>query len=468
MARAARPAPAEAPAAVSEERSSFQLTPKQTEALRLFAPRAVRYVMLFGGSRSGKTFLTIRTIVIRALAAVGSRHAVLRLRFSHVKNSIVRDTLPKVLSTCFPGVAYHLDKTDWYVKFGNGSEIWFGGLDDKDRTEKILGMEFSTIFLNECSQLSYHSYNIVKTRLAQKVLYYVDGHDTPLRRFLICDCNPPNQLHWTYQLFRRGIEPDTKAPVNLDAYASILMNPVDNRANLPEDYFETLDALPPRLRRRFRDGEFADMSENAYFTMEGIDANRVEEHPDLQRIVVAVDPSGAADDDNSSNDPIGIIIAGLGVDGRAYVLEDATVLAGPKVWGNVATTAYERHEGDVVVGEVNYGGEMVKFVIQAARPGTPFKKVTASRGKVVRAEPISYLVDEGKVRFVGHFNELEDELCGFTKNGFIGQGSPNRADALVWALTELFPGIAKRERQEARPKRASGSRVGSSTSWLGI
>jgi phage terminase large subunit-like protein len=106
-------------------------------------------------------------------------------------------------------------------------------------------------------------------------------------------------------------------------------------------------------------------------------------------------------------------------------------------------TAYERHQADVVVGEVNFGGEMVRHTIQTARPRTPYKAVTATRGKVVRAEPISALYEQGKVRHVGIFNDLEDELCAFSTFGYMGSGSPNRADALVWALTELFPGLTK-------------------------
>ena len=124
--------------------------------------------MLFGGSRSGKTFLLVRQLVVRALKAPGSRHAILRFRFNHVVNSIVYDTFPKVMKLCFPQMEYKLDKTHWYVTFPNGSEVWFGGLDDKERTEKILGMEFVTIYLNESSQIVWGSVGIAMTRLAQK------------------------------------------------------------------------------------------------------------------------------------------------------------------------------------------------------------------------------------------------------------------------------------------------------------
>jgi len=130
----------------------------------------------------------------------------------------------------------------------------------------------------------------------------------------------------------------------------------------------------------------------------------------MVRVVVAVDPSGSGDEDNADNDAIGIVVAGLGTDGNAYVLEDVTVKAGPATWGRVATSAFDRHAADVVVGEVNYGGAMVQQTILVARPRTPFKAVTASRGKHVRAEPFSALYEQGKVRHAGQFRELEDEL----------------------------------------------------------
>lgn len=422
---------------------SFKLNPKQSQALKVIGGLAT-YIMLFGGSRSGKTFIAVRAIVIRALASKGSRHAILRFRFNHVKASIVNDTFPKVMSLCFPEIKYHVNKTDWYAQFPNGSQIWFGGLDDKERTEKILGQEYVTIYLNETSQIPYSSYLIAITRLAQKCVYVKDGVEIPLRLKMLFDCNPPSQAHWTYKIFIKKLDPiDRKSLPDAGDYSNIQMNPKDNRDNLPETYLKTLENLPIRMRQRFWEGKFADITENALFTVEMLDKWRQEEVPDLQRVIVAVDPSGADDVDNQDNDAIGILVAGLGVDGNAYVLEDATIKAGPKVWGNMVASAWERHLADLVVGEVNYGGEMVKFVVQAANPKIPFKKITSSRGKVLRAEPISSLVEQGKVRFAGNFNELEDELCAFTTAGYIGEDSPNRADAFVFSITELFPGVVR-------------------------
>jgi phage terminase large subunit-like protein len=229
------------------------------------------------------------------------------------------------------------------------------------------------------------------------------------------------------------------------------INPADNTENLSSNYMATLETLSARAKRRFKDGEFADANPNALFPEEFIDRYRVTDGviPDMVRVVVGVDPSGSDDEENADNDAIGIIVGGLGTDGNAYLLEDCTVKAGPATWGAVATSAYDRHKADVIVGEQNYGGAMVKFVIQTARPRTNYKIVNATRGKVVRAEPHSALYEQGKVRHAGYFNDLEEELAAFSTIGYTGAKSPNRADAWIWVLTELFPAITKPEKKES-------------------
>lgn len=426
--------------------TAFKLTPKQQEAQAVLASDA-KHIMLFGGSRSGKTFLLVRNVILRALKAPNSRHAIFRYRFNALRSAIIEDTFPKVLRIAFPGVSAKVDKEAWFATLPNGSQIWFGGLDDKERTEKILGMEFATIYLNECSQIPYSSRNLTITRLAQAVDQEVQGMaSVPLKPRMYYDENPPSKGHWTYRLFVQKVDPETKEDVtNPDDYASFQINPGDNRDNVATDYIETLEGMSARLRKRFLLGEFGDVTAGALFADETIETWRVSPQnvPDMVRIVVAVDPSGSGDVDNADNDAIGIVVVGLGTDGNCHVLEDCTVKAGPATWGRVAVSAYERHEADCVVGEINFGGAMVEHVIQTARPRTPFKQVTASRGKTVRAEPFSSLYEAGKVRHVGRFNELEDELTSFTTYGYVGGDSPNRADALIWGLAELFPAVVK-------------------------
>lgn len=433
---------------------SFKLTKKQIEANEVLAGDST-HVMLFGGSRSGKTFVIVRAICVRAIKAPNSRHAIFRFRFNAVKNSIVLDTFPKVMRLCFPEVKYTPNKSDWYVTLENGSEIWFAGLDDKERTEKILGMEFVTIYPNECSQIPYGSIETAITRLAQKAEQQAIGDlpPGPLKPRVYYDCNPPSKNHWSYKIFKEKRNPETKEPLSKpDDYASMKINPVDNTENLADGYLDTLKAMSARARKRFLDGEFADATPNQLFPEEHIDKWRVTDGvlPDMVRVVVAVDPSGADDADNADNDAIGIVVAGLGTDGNAYIGPDLTVKAGPGTWGKVATDAYDRHEADVVVGETNYGGAMVKYVIQTCRARTNFQMVTASRGKVQRAEPFSALYEQGKVRHVGYLNELEDELAGFSTYGYTGESSPNRADAAIWALAALFPAIVNTTRKQEK------------------
>lgn len=431
------------------------LTPRQREANRLLAGPA-RNIMLRGGSRSGKTFLLVRALIQRAINAPGSRHAIFRFRFNHAKTSIWADTMPKVLKLCFPTLRARFDKTDFYLELPNESQIWIGGLDDKERVEKILGAEYATLYFNESSQIPWGSIETAMSRLAQKceldpAIAKATGK-THLSLKAYFDCNPPSKLHWSFQLFRSKLKPGTKEALpNPDDYAEMKVNPSDNADNLPAEYFDVLASMSAAKRLRFEAGEWASEVNGALWTLEdrtapdgapipGIDSKRItpDRKPDMRRIVVAVDPSGTKGD--GSGDDIGIVVAGLGIDGRAYVLEDATCQLSPDGWGKRAVDMYHRWEADRVIGERNYGGAMVSFVVKTADKTVPFKEVVASRGKVVRAEPIAALYEQGKVSHVGIFADLEDQMCNFTASGYVGEGSPDRADALVWALTELMLG----------------------------
>jgi hypothetical protein len=423
---------------------AFHLTDRQKAAQQVLSGDAT-HLMLFGGSRSGKTFLLTRNVVFRALKAPNSRHAIFRFRYNHLKASVVLDTFPKVMRAAYPGVSWDMHQQDGYVSFPGGSQIWFAGLDDKDRTEKILGQEFATLYFNECSQIPLGSVDTALTRLAQKAEQQIEGRSpVPLRLRAYYDCNPPSKTHWTYRRFVEKRDPDTRLGLpRPEDYAAFSINPTDNAANLSPEYLRMLESLPARMRARFLEGRFADANPNALFPEEHIDRWRVLDGavPQLVRVVVAVDPSGADDEASADNDAIGIVVVGLATDGACYLLEDLTVKAGPATWGRVAAEAFDRHSADCIVAETNYGGAMVRQVIETARPRTPFRPVTASRGKVVRAEPFSSLYEQGKVRHVGMFPEMEDELSGFSTTGYTGSRSPNRADALIWGLAALFPAI---------------------------
>lgn len=151
---------------LGEAMTGFKLTEKQTQLNELLAGEAM-YILAYGGARSAKTFGFLRAVAIRALRAPGSLHLIARYRFNAAIQSIWHDTLPKVFALCYPDIKYHQDKLNWFWMLPNGAQIWFGGLDEKERTEKILGNEYSTILLNECSQISFQAYTLLQTRLAQ-------------------------------------------------------------------------------------------------------------------------------------------------------------------------------------------------------------------------------------------------------------------------------------------------------------
>lgn len=438
----------------------FVHTPRQVEAIKLLWGPA-RHILLYGGARSGKTFLFCEAIAARAMQVAGSRHLITRFRFNHAKSAIVHDTWPKMMKLCYPGVPYELNKTDWIYTlpagegFGGRSEVWIGGLDDKERAEKILGNEYATILMSECSQISLASREIVRTRLAQ---------NTALALKLFYDENPPLATHWSHRIFKELRQPESPYDPLSDPehYTSLLMNPRDNAANLRAETLDELSKLSPRARLRFYEGKFGDATEGALWTLENIETYRVgvghgtKPRPEaFQRIVVAVDPSGTKGAIDTLSDAIGIIVVGLGLDGHAYVLEDVTCQAPPGVWGRVVASAYNRHLADVVVGEINFGGAMVESTIKSAASELgmriKYKEVHASRGKVARAEPISALYEQGKVHHAGNFNDLEDQMLAFTTHGYMGEKSPDRADALVWGLTELFPGMTKLKKEFKEP-----------------
>jgi hypothetical protein len=322
------------------------------------------------------------------------------------------------------------NKEDYFITFPNGSEIWISGLDDKDRVEKVLGKEYSSILFNESSQIPYHSVSMAETRLAQK---------TELVNKFYFDCNPPTKSHWLYSYFFQKINPETKVKhPKPELYAEMQMNPAGNQENLPDDYIETvLDGLSERKKRRFKNGEWLDDVEGALWTRQMINATRVVSYPALRTIYVAVDPAVTATENSNAT---GIIVVGMDDRKHCYILADRTQeQASPATWGNAAITAYHEFQADAIVGEVNNGGDLVKANIHAIDSSVRFKEVRASRGKIVRAEPIAGVYEEGKVHHVGEFLELEDEMCSYApqlQTG--GSDSPDRLDALVWGVTKLI------------------------------
>ena len=211
----------------------------------------------------------------------------------------------------------------------------------------------------------------------------------------------------------------------------------DNRY-LPETFLASVEAeyAGTRLGRQELEGEMLEDHEGSLWTRAMLDACRVETVPTVRRVVVAVDPPASA-----GGDACGIVAAALGEDGVGYVLEDASVVrASPAGWAAAVAACAQRHGADRVVAEKNQGGDMVGEVLRGADTALPVRLVHASRGKLARAEPVAALYEQGRVRHVGRLAALEEELAGMVVGGvYAGPGrSPDRADALVWAITELM------------------------------
>lgn len=216
----------------------------------------------------------------------------------------------------------------------------------------------------------------------------------------------------------------------------------DNAANLAPSALQMLKDKyeGTRLGRQELEAEILGDLPGALWSLSVLDAYRLREAPAIQRIVVAVDPAVTATD---ASDEHGIIVAALEGQ-RGLVLEDASLSGSPHEWAKRAVSLYRSWNADCIVIEVNQGGDMVAHTLRTIDPNVKIKEVRASRGKHVRAEPIAALYEQGRVAHVGSFPELESQMTQMTTSGYEGEGSPDRVDALVWAMTELFPGMTER------------------------
>ncbi|MBO6883570.1 MAG: DNA-packaging protein [Marivita sp.] len=243
----------------------------------------------------------------------------------------------------------------------------------------------------------------------------------------------------------------TTTPRNLKTLRNLLAAPSTavtrapteaNRAYLASSFLDEVRAryAGTRLGRQELDGDLLEQAEGALWSMEALEAARCTEVPAFDRIVVAVDPTASS---GKGSDACGIVVAGVvsvgpPQDWRAMVLEDCTLQGvSPLVWARRAITAMERWGAHALVAEVNQGGDMVEAVLRQVDPMVPVVRVHASKSKSARAEPVAALYEQGRVTHYGVFNALEDEMCQMTRLGYQGSGSPDRLDALVWALTDL-------------------------------
>ena len=261
-----------------------------------------------------------------------------------------------------------------------------------------------------------------------------------------------DQLQFALRLGANPQQVVTTTPKNVAVLKAILNNPSSvvthaptdaNRAYLAASFLEEVKARygGTRLGLQELEGALLEDAEGALWTSAMIERSRVEALPRLSRVVVAVDPPVTG---HGGSDECGIVVVGAVTEGpvqdwRAFVLEDASVQgASPDQWARAAIAAMERHGAERLVAEVNQGGDLVQAVIRQVDPLVSYKAVRASKGKAARAEPVAALYEQGRVSHLRHLARLEDQMCRMTARGYEGKGSPDRVDALVWALHALM------------------------------
>ncbi|WP_431301314.1 DNA-packaging protein [Tabrizicola sp. BL-A-41-H6] len=261
-----------------------------------------------------------------------------------------------------------------------------------------------------------------------------------------------DQLQFALRLGKTPRQVVTTTPRNVGVLKAILKNPSTvithapteaNRAYLAESFLTEVQARfgGTSLGRQELDGLLIEETEGSLWSMPLLDGLRVDTLPEVTRVVVAVDPPVTS---SKQSDECGIIVVGADTRGdprqwRAVVLEDASVRgATPEGWARAALAAMDRHKADRLVAEVNQGGDLVERVVRMIDPLVPYRAVHATRSKMLRAEPVAALYEQGRVTHVRGLAKLEAQMCQMTVTGWKGAGSPDRLDALVWALTELM------------------------------
>lgn len=420
-------------------------------------PRAY-FILVFGATGGGKTFVIAKNILDRAENAPGSRHLVLRSTSVDCRSMVFNQTFKDVINAKYANPSLGTTSAWDYmretgaitidpmaIKLPNGAQIDFKGLDNNN-VDRVLGSDYATIFISEVSTIDdYTLISTLETRLRQRVM---TTNDKPMRMKFIMDCNPPSKRHWTYATFYEGLNYDTRQKHDdPHAYQAYKIQSEANKENLADGYIERLTGSYKGdyvRRKRFLEGMWYDEVENPLFS--GNDIQRYRLPPvapadidgcGFKRIVVAVDPATTS---HKGSDETGIIVAAEDEDEEYHVLADLSGKYQPAQWGQVAADAAELWKADEIIAERNQGGDMVYSTIRTIDANVRITTIHASRGKDIRAGASSTAYSQGRVHHRGVFQELEDQLVEFEvgfnrkKKGY----SPDRLDALVHGLNSLL------------------------------
>ena len=375
--------------------------------------------LILAGRGFGKTFAGAAWIDAQARSVAGARLALIGATL-HDARSIMVDGDAGVLAVA--RVPPLVDVTKRQLRWTNGAiATWFGATEP----DSLRGPSFDFAWGDEIAK-----WDAPEAALANLDMALRRGKRP--RRVLT---TTPRPLAWLQALAAR------------DGVAVTRGRTIDNRVNLPPAYIAGLmrDYGGTRLGRQELGGEFVVDLDGALWTRDLLDRCRVAAAPAAGRTVIGVDPPGG---EGGKADACGIVVVRLGPDGRGYVLADRTVRGlSPNGWARVVATVASEFAADRIVAEGNVGGALVVSILRSVDPHSPVRKVHAVVGKVARAEPVAALYEQGRVAHVGMFVDLEDQMCGLLIGGtYAGPGrSPDRADALVWALTELMLGPVRAE-----------------------
>ena len=396
-----------------------------------------RYKGIHGGRGGGKSHFFAEAVVERCVQNPGTRVVCAREVQRSLRESVKLLIEDKIRAFGLESAFRIL--TDSIVAPGRGL-IVFQGLQDHT-AESIKSLEgFSIGYVEEAQTLTSRSLELLRPTIR------APGSE------LWFSWNPRHSSDPVDELLR-GPNPPPDAIV-------VRANWRDNPffpAELEEERAYDERTRPDRYGHIWL-GEYEPAAIGALFSRAVIHRNRRAEPPPLTRVLIAIDPPAT---NEAGSDEAGIVVVGLGEDGRGYVLDDVSERGSPQEWAERAVAAYDLHQADAIVAEVNNGGDMVAHVIHSVRPNLRVIEVRATRGKHVRAEPISSLYSLDRVSHVGAFPDLEMQLCLMTTAGYKGEGSPDRLDALVWGFAELFPKIIRPPKaSRSQPTRAnSGYRV---------
>ncbi len=395
------------------------------ETARVFAPLLApwRYKGAHGGRGSGKSHHFAEQAVSRCILHPRTRIVCVREVQKALRESVKLLIEDKTRAL---GVASLFECTEQIIRTPGGGIILFQGMQDHT-AESIKSLEdFDVAYVEEAQTLTERSLEMLRPTIRKDATKDRPGSE------LWFSWNPRSAKDPVDVLLRGMTLPPDAAVVK----SNYLDNPFFPKVLDEEREFDRINK-PERYGHIWL-GEYEPQAIGAIWNRLMLHEGRRDETPDMGRIVVAVDPAVSSEDGSNEH---GIVVVGLGNDDRGYVLADVSMRGTPKQWSERVVAAFDRHEADAVVVEINQGGDMVKHTLEAVRPGLNVVEVRATRGKHVRAEPISSLYALGRISHIGAFPELEDQMCLFTAGGYEGEGSPDRVDALVWGFTELFPAL---------------------------